>query len=70
MLRARFVEHREDEIPVFSARAAFKRQASEARFRARQIEIGRLRPDGTWVKDWRPGIVYRAPPLELDGEES
>lgn len=57
MLRARLEEHREAEIPVFAARAALKRQASEARWRVRQVETGRMRPDGSWVQNWRPWIV-------------
>lgn len=54
LLKARFAAHREAEIPAFAATAELLRQASNARWLARQVESGRMTPDGQWAKGWRP----------------
>lgn len=54
LLKARFDAHREAEIPAFAGAAELMRQASNARWLSRQVESGRMTPDGQWVKDWRP----------------
>lgn len=54
LLKARSDTHREAEIPTFAAKAAHLNAQAERRWRARQVETGRMTPDGHWVKGWRP----------------